>query len=205
RDDFYVDGVLSYGRNSYDTERVIVLPAQLAGQQRFVAVGDPDSDQIAAHVSVGYDLLLGDALTLGGFVRGSWVRADIEAYAETGSFFFDLAFDSQEVESLLGEVGVEVTYPWSVSWGVLQPLLRVAYLHEFEDGLPAIRGRFLRDPSQRIFRLEGQAIDADFFNLAAGITATLPGGWATYFQYDTDLQRDDLDIYTLSGGFRFQF
>ena len=205
RESFYVDGVLSFGQNSYDIERVVELPRNLNGVTRFVAAGEPDSDQVAAHLGVGYDFLIGNALTLGGFVRGSWVQSTIEAYQERGALFFDLAFEEQETESLLGELGLEISRPFSLSWGVVQPQLRVTYLHEFEDGVQLLRARFAIDPSRRTFVIESDAQDQDFFNLALGVTLTLPRSWASYFQYDTDLERDDLDVYTLSGGFRFQF
>lgn len=204
-DAFYVDGVLSYGQQSYDIERVVNLPRPFGDVSRFVAVGQPDSDQVAAHLGVGYDFRLGQALNLSGFLRGNWVRSTIDSYTERGAFFLDLAYEEQESESLLGEAGIELTYPVSLSWGVLQPMLRLAYLREFEDGNQSLRARFAVDPTARVFTLESETPDRSFLNLALGVTVTLPRSWASYLQYDTDLERDDLDIYTLSGGFRFQF
>ncbi|MEM8932330.1 MAG: autotransporter outer membrane beta-barrel domain-containing protein, partial [Acidobacteriota bacterium] len=204
-DSWYVDAVIGYGQNDITTERAIELPRAFLGVDRLVAVGEPDSDQLSVHLAYGYDTQIGRATTLTGFVRGSWVRADVDAYTETGALVFDLAYEDQTVESLLGEVGFEVVHPLSMNWGVLQPMVRVSYLHEFEDDPQVLIGRFARDPRARPFPIRGEAPDVDFFNLAAGLTATFPRGWAGYLQYDTDLERDDLDIYTLSGGFRLQF
>lgn len=204
-DSWYLDAVVSYGVGDYALERVIDLPVAFRGNDRLVATAEPESDQVAAHLAFGYDFRVGPAATLTGFARGSWVRAEVDSYVETGAFAFDLAFAEQTVESLLGELGAEIVYPVSRSWGVLQPLVRVSYLHEFEDDPQVLLGRFARDPRARVFRVEGERRDADFFNVAAGVTATFPRGWAGYLQYDTDLERDDFDIYTLSGGFRFQF
>lgn len=137
-------------------------------------------------------------------MRGSYVRSEIESYRETGALIFNLGYEEQEVESLLGEAGLELTYPISLSWGILQARLRTSYLREFEDDLEIVRARFLGDPASRIFRLESERPDTDFFNVAAGLTATLQRGWAAYVQYDTDLEREDLDLFTLSAGFRLQ-
>ena len=205
RDQWYVEGVLGYGSNDYDFKRVILLPEIFQGRDTFVAVGSPKSDQLSAELGAGYDFRLGPAATLSGFGRFSYVDTAIDGYSETGGGPFDLAFADQELDSLLGEAGVEITYPWSVGWGVLQPMLRVSFLHEFEDDAQVIRARFLADGSQRFFVVRSERPDRDYMNLAAGISATLPRGWATFLQYDTDLERDELDIYTLSGGFRFQF
>ena len=192
REKFYVDSVISYGTNSYDIERIVELPQALAGQTRFVAQGDPDSDQLGIHVSVGYDTVVGKALNLGGFVRGSYVDAQVDAYTETGALFFDLAYQSQDIESLLGEVGVEMSYPFSFSWGVAQPLVRVAWLHEFEDDIQVIRARLIRDPFARNFELESERPDTDYLNVALGVSFTLPKSWAAFFQYDIYLEREYL-------------
>ncbi|MEO1083188.1 MAG: autotransporter outer membrane beta-barrel domain-containing protein, partial [Acidobacteriota bacterium] len=175
------------------------------GQNRLVAAGSPDSDQLSLTLGAGYDFRLGPAATLSGFLRGSYVQSDVDSYSESGAFAFNIAYENQDVESLLGEAGVEVIYPISFSWGVLQPLVRVSFLHEFEDSSEIVRARFVGDPQGRVFNLESERPDRNFFNVAAGFTATLQRGWATYFQYDTDLEREDLDIYTLTGGVRFQF
>ena len=205
RENWYVEAVVGYGRNDYRFKRVILLPEPFAGRSSYVAVGSPDSDQLSAELGAGYDFRLGPAATLTGFGRLGYVDSSIDPYSETGSGAFDLGFAGQDLESLLTETGVEITYPWSVGWGVLQPLLRVSYLHELEDDPQVIRARFLGDGAQRYFVVRSERPDRDYFNLAAGISATLPRGWATFLQYDTDLEREELDVYTLSGGFRFQF
>ena len=205
REDFYLDGVVTFGQTDLETERVIDLPSSLNGRDRFVALGAPDGDELSLHLGFGYDFRVGEALNLSGFINGNYVRATVDSYTETGADLLNLIYEEQELESLLAEVGVELTYPYSLSWGVVQPLVRVAFLRELEDDPQIIRARFAEDPTGRRFRLASERPDRSYMNVALGLTATLQRGWATYFQYDTDLERDDLDIYTLSGGFRFQF
>ncbi len=205
REDFYLDGVVTFGQTDLETERVIDLPSSLNGRDRFVAAGAPDGDELSLHLGFGYDFRVGEALNLSGFVNGNYVRATVDSYTETGADLLNLIYDEQELESLLAEIGVELTYPYSLSWGVVQPLVRVAFLRELEDDPQIVRARFAEDSTGRRFRLASERPDRSYLNVALGLTATLQRGWATYFQYDTDLERDDLDIYTLSGGFRFQF
>ena len=205
RENFYLDGVVAFGQSDFDTERIIDLPVPLNGRDRFVAIGKPDGDELSVHLGFGYDLLIGEALNLGGFVNGNYVRATVDSYTEIGADVLNLIFDEQELESLLAEIGVELTYPYSLSWGVVQPLVRIAFLRELEDDAQIIRARFAEDPSGQRFRVTSERPDRSYLNVALGLTATLQQGWAAYFQYDTDLERDDLDIYTLSSGFRFQF
>lgn len=204
RDSFYVDGVLVYGRNDYELSRVINLPRAFQGQTRLIARGEPEGDQLSVDLGFGYDFRIG-AASLGGFLRASLVDASVDAFAETGAGPLDLLFSSQEIESLQTEAGLELSYPTSFRWGVLQPSLRLSYLHEFEDDSRLIRAGFRADPAARRFAVRSDTPDRDFFNLGAGLTATLPRSMATYLLFDTDLERDDFDVYTFSGGFRWQF
>ncbi|MEM7354853.1 MAG: autotransporter domain-containing protein, partial [Acidobacteriota bacterium] len=201
---FYLDGIVAYGKNDYEMTRFIDLPRPFRGATRQVARGEPEGDQLSIDLAAGYDFQLG-AANLGGFVRASFVDASIDRFSETGAGPFDLLFSEQQIESLQGEIGLEISRPFSLRWGVVQPSLRVAYLHEFEDDRRLIRARFRSDLVGRQFVVVTDTPDRDFFNVGAGITVTLPRSMATYLIFDTDLARDDLDIYTLSGGFRFQF
>lgn len=205
RDNWYAEAVLGYGRNDYEFKRVILLPRPFQGQDEITTLGTPKSDQLSADLGAGYNFRLGAALGLTGFGRLSYIDTSIDEYSERGGGPFSLAFAGQDMKSLLAEAGAELTYPISLSWGVLQPLVRVSYLHEFEDDPQVVRARFLGDPGRRFFVLRSERPDRNYLNLAAGLSATLPRGWATFLQYDTDLQREELDIYTLSGGLRFQF
>ncbi len=201
---FYLDGVVTYGWSDYELERNILLPHPFRGQRRFIARGTPAASQLAATLGAGYDFTL-SSTRLTGFARLSWVDADIDGYSELGAGPFDLNLAAQNLKSLLSETGAEVSLPISYSWGVLQPILRGSYLHEFEDNSRLIRGSFSQDLSGNEFVIATDAPDRDFFNFAAGLSAILPHGRTLYLIYDTDLERDDLRLYTLTAGARLQF
>ncbi len=204
RDTYYFDWTAAYGVNDFDVSRNVDLPLPFQGQSRWTASGSPDSSQLSLAVSGGWDRAAG-ATNLGLFGRFSYVDADIDGYREGGGGPFNLALGDQEVTSLLGEGGLEVSRAWSRNWGVWQPHFRVSYLHEFEDDSRLIRGSFLGDPSATEFVIATDAPDRDFFNLGAGMTFVFSGGRSFYLFYDTDLERDDLEIFTLSLGLRWEF
>ncbi|MEL7059148.1 MAG: Calx-beta domain-containing protein [Acidobacteriota bacterium] len=204
-DRWWIDGVLNVGRNDYESRRVIELPQPFQGQDRVVAIGEPDGEQTSIYLSGGGDLANRGGWTLGAFGSASWVEVQIDRYAERGGGPFGLEFREQTTESLLGEAGLEISRPLSYSWGVLQPQLRLSFLHEFEDSIGVLQARFRGDPSNRILTVTPEEPDRNFFNLEAALSANFARSWAAFLQFDTDLERDDLDLYTLSGGFRFQF
>ena len=171
------------------------------GISRLEARAEPTGKQVSAAVNAGYDAALG-AVSIGGFGRLSWIDGEVDGYTERGAGPFNLIIGRQDVESLLLEAGVELTRAASYSWGVLQPTLRASALHEFEDDSRLIRGRFVEDLNANEFVLPTDRPDRNYFNLGLGLTATLPRGRAVYIFYDTDLEREDLDIYTFSIGLR---
>ena len=202
-DTTYLELVVSGGRNDFTQRRGIQLPVPFAGADRYVATADLEGDQWGATLTAGADRAFG-ALTLEGFLRGSWVEAGFDAYRESGAGPFDLAVREQTVESLQGEAGVRLTYAVSYGWGVLQPHLRASWLHEFEDDVRLIRGRFVEDVQALDLVIPTEAPDADFANAGAGLTATFAGGRSLYVFYDRDLSRDGLEMGNLSFGLRFE-
>ena len=200
---FYADGILSWGGNDFDAIRIVKLIQPIDGQRQLVARGAPSSDELSFSLALGYDAAVG-ATTVAGFGRLSSLDADIDGYTEQGAQPFNLVVEEQEVKSLLAEAGVELAYAASYSWGVVQPQLRLSVLHEFKDDSRLIRGRFANDADANGFAVPTDDPDRDFFNLGVGLSFTFKRGRAAYIFYDTDLERDDLEIYTISAGFRLE-
>ncbi len=201
---FYLEGAATYGWNDYRLERSIDLPRPFLGRSRFTARGNPGSQQISFGFGAGYDFDLG-AGRLSGLLRVSYIEAEIDGYSETGAKPFALIIGEQRLTSLLTEAGAEVSYPFSFNGGVLQPSLRASYLHEFADDGRLIRASLVADPAGSEFQVSTDDPDRSFFNFAIGLTAVLPRGKSIFLLYDTDLARDDLNIYNLSTGVRIQF
>ncbi|MGH9380034.1 MAG: autotransporter domain-containing protein [Thermoanaerobaculia bacterium] len=200
----YVDGVLGYGRNSFDLRRHVDLPVPFEGVSRFVARGDTDGTQWMANLGSGWERAFG-ASSLELYGRASYVEADLDGYRERGGGPFDLAIQDQSLDSLLAELGLNFGYAASREWGVLQPVVRAAALHEFGDDSRLVRGSFIQDVHQFTFVVPTDAPDRNFFNLGIGLTATTYRGRSFFVFYDTDLGRDDLEVGTFTLGARFEF
>lgn len=200
---WWAEGNLSWGRTSLTQRRNVDLPVPFQGLRRFTPRADVDADQLTAAVTAGWDRAFG-ALTVGGSAGLSWVDAGVDGYRETGGGPFDLVIREQDVESLQTELAAEVSWAASTSWGVLQPLLRAAWLHELEDDPRLIRGHFAGDLRELEFVVPTEAPDRDFLNLALGVTATLPRGRSLYLLYDRDLERAGLEMETVTFGLRLE-
>ncbi|MEM7353228.1 MAG: autotransporter domain-containing protein [Acidobacteriota bacterium] len=208
----YLQGVAGYGKNDYDLLRNIdlVVPFPVPGtpgKSRFAARGDTEGTQTSLALELGYDRSLGKT-SLTAFGRLSAIDASIDGYRESGdpdgSGFYLEVLD-QDVESLISQIGLDVSWSVSYAWGVLFPQLRASYLHEFEDDSRLVRARFLADPDpNNILAVPTDPPDRDFFNLGIGLAAQFQRGVSAYLLYDTDVERDDLDVHNVTLGLRFE-
>lgn len=204
REALYVEGVVGYGSTSFDLRRHVDLPVPFQGATRFVALGETDGTQWMANLGTGWEIAAG-ASSVELFGRASYVDAELDGYRERGGGPFDLEIRDQTLDSLLAEAGVSFGHAISRDWGVLQPVVRAAALHEFGDDSRLIRGSFLGDVQQLEFLVPTEEPDRDFFNLGVGVTVTTYRGRSFYLFYDTDLARDDLEIGTFTLGARLEF
>jgi len=203
----YLQAVAGYGENDHDLVRNVDLTTPFNGKTRYAARGRTDGTQTSLALELGYDAGRG-AWTVGGFGRGSWVDSDIDRYRESGDpdgRGFYLEVFEQATESLLGEAGVNVSYAASFSWGVLLPQGRLSVLHEFQDDARDVRARFIEDAeATNVFAIPTDEPDRDYLNLGVGFGAQFRHGVSAFLFYDTDLERDDLDLSTFTVGIRFE-
>ena len=191
---FYVDGIVTGGLNRYDQERNLS-----SGQP---VRSHPDGDQIGVSVGGGYDFHVG-ALTAGPTARLNYLYLFIERYLERGDALVTERFNSQHAESLTTDLGVQVSYAISVPFGVLSPILRFEWEHEFLNDSRVITSRNVNDPSV-ITRTRTNNPDRDYFNFGAGLSATLKRGIAPFVYYEAVLGRSHFDHHSFTAGIRFE-
>lgn len=218
-DKLYVDFLAGLAAGQYDILRSVdySVPAKAGGttvvNQAFTA--DSDATDISLALGGGYAMSFG-GFGLTPFVQASYLYSDVDGYTETlrdsntaAGFGLALAVDDQEVESLATSVGVNLTRTFNASWGVLSPYLRFDWEHEYLNDSREIVARFAT-VDQSFANLNRIVIptddpDRDFFNLAVGLSAVLPGGWQGFFDYSTLLGYDDLELHRFVVGLRWEF
>ena len=122
---------------------------------------------------------------------------------ERGDALVTERFNSQHTESLTTDLGVQVSYAISVPFGVLSPILRFEWEHEFLNDSRVITSRNVNDPSV-ITRTRTNNPDRDYFNFGAGLSATLKRGIAPFVYYEAVLGRSHFDHHSFTAGIRFE-
>jgi uncharacterized protein with beta-barrel porin domain len=217
---FYVDGIVNFGWNHYDTDRRIIytIPstdrtgALIPGATTTVnqtPQGDTHGAQFSISTGAGYDWNI-RGFTVSPFARLEYITLHINGYQENinntaNGFGLGLAFAGQNVESLMSVLGAQASYAISTGIGVLLPQVRAAWRHEFKDDARTITARFVNDPTQTPLALVTDGPDRDFCSLGVGLSATFPGGKAAFVYYETVLGLAQVTAHSVVGGIRFEF
>jgi uncharacterized protein YhjY with autotransporter beta-barrel domain len=191
---FWLDGIFTYGWNWYDTERQTT-----AGTVR----GSPDGTQLAVSASTGADFAFG-RLTVGPYGRLDYVRIEVDSFREQGDSTQTLNVGSQEVTSLTTALGAQASYAFSTPYGVLLPIVRAEWQHEFEDDPTSVVGSLTSDPTST-FTVVTTVPDRDYFRLGIGLSATFRRGVSAFLYSDAVVGRDSFTNYGFTGGIRLEF
>ncbi len=207
----YFQATASAGSSQFDQSRRISLPVVGA----LTASADFDGEQLGATIEFGRSID-GRAGSLTFFARGSFANATIDGFSETGATAtipgtgfgvvdFGLEVGEQEIDSLLGEAGLDWGRAFSTGSGLVIPQLAVTWTREFEDGAVETRARFLGDQAAgSSFFVFGDEPDTDWLTASASLRFQFLWG-SLFVAYDQELMRDDLETRTVNAGLRFEF
>ncbi|HEY3066883.1 MAG TPA: autotransporter domain-containing protein [Methylomirabilota bacterium] len=199
-DRFYLDGIVSFGWNEYDTRRRIVFTGVDTTTK-----GDTSGTQFGFSVNGGYNFNFG-AFTVGPHLRLDYVRIEIDSYTERGDDVASLLkIRSQSVTSLTTALGMQAAYAISTPWGIVSPNLRLEWEHQFENSRRQILASFVADPLQTPFGVPTDDPDRDYFNLGAGVAMTFKKGVSSFLFYETVLGQTHTTVHQFTAGLRLEF
>jgi outer membrane autotransporter protein len=212
-DSWYLDSVLTWGRNDYEMLRRIQYTLPLAGGGSTsidqTAVADASGDLFATAFTFGRDFNRG-AFGIGPYGRLMYTRLGFDEIREQtlgsgpGSGL-GLHIESRDLTSLASVLGTKFTWTRSTNWGVLMPHLQLEWEHEFRDDPQAMEARFLNDPTATPMLVTGDPLDTDYFRLGLGLSMVLTGGRSGFFYYERLAGRDGESQWNLALGLRMEF
>lgn len=196
--DYYLDWLLNWGANDFDTTRNIIYSGTSAR-----AEGSTEGTQLGVSVNAGTSINFG-SLLINPYARLEYIQSEIDAYQETGGAGLALAIADQSVDSLTTALAARVSMAISQNWGVLTPSTYLEWEHEYENGERLITSRFVEDPSVA-FSIPGDNRDKDYFNLGVALSAMFTNGRSAFVNYEAVLGLDDINSYTVDFGVRVAF
>ncbi|HZG46166.1 MAG TPA: autotransporter domain-containing protein [Allosphingosinicella sp.] len=144
--------------------------------------GSPEADTILAGAQIGYLFDLG-SLKVGPVAGISYGKAEIGAFTETGDPVLTLNVQDQEVDQLVGSLGVELNGSLDLGGSTVSPFLTASAQHELNDdprtiryagtAAPEIVNRWLLEDESETY---GKVTGGASFAITQGLTLQAAGG-----------------------------
>lgn len=165
-DAFHVDGLFSYGRDDFSTNRRLVIGAL---QRR--ATADFDGYNVNVYGETGYTYDVG--VVVQPYVALQWSQQSRDAYQESGAGALNLSVDAQDNDSVRSLFGVRLRHTLEAfDSGPVEVELRAAWAHEFADAAE-FRARLAGDAAATLFTVRNSNALDNAANVGAGVIAQL--------------------------------
>lgn len=172
-----IAGQLGIGVNRYDQSRRI----DFLGVK---AKADYDGEQYLGQVTVGYDFPLNQNLTLTPQFSLMAARLENDGYTEHGAGAANLKVDHLSTDVLTQELGVKLSASFDTAAGRLAPDVKVAWLHEYEDGAIRTSGAM----GGVAFTSSSTRLSADGVTVGVGATLDKKNGVKLRLEYNGDFR-----------------
>jgi outer membrane lipase/esterase len=194
---WFADLALAYSINSYDLSRTgFVSPFGEAIALDTSA--DMDGSSFAADFRTGY-LFRSGALGFGPIAGLSYAHVSVDGYTESGDSLLTMTVEDQELNSLIGSIGVQVRY----SAGGIEPYVALTVEKEFMDD-------WSYDFALTSAPLVVNSIDVGggndpFGRIRAGVKAQLTDQLTGSIDGNATFGRGIGDDYAITGALKYQF
>jgi len=205
-DAFYLNGIGLIGGSNNDSRRHIVLPNTVEGLPGDrIATGSFGSQVQALSLSGGYSLPFG-ALILTPTARLLYQHLGVDAFSENGALGADLQFGSTSLNTFLSFLGAEAQYAISTPLGVLSPLARFHWAHQYTADNTAVSVAYSNDPSLlSSFILPGAQASRNYFDLGVGLALQVSRNGSAFINYDSILGLNHTTYNSFTAGIRMTF
>lgn len=199
----FVDGVAGYTRKNYGFDRRASYsdPSNTVGGS---TSGDTDGNEFKVGINTGYDFFLG-RFTVGPRAGVLYRETTMDSFRESGGTGLELAYDNQNIQSLITTVGVYGSVALSTGFGVIVPQATAEYVHEFLDDQRSVGFSLVQDPQGARFLFQTDRPDRDYFNLGVGVVMVLPNGLQPFLNFRELVGYKDRNSHTVSLGLRVPF
>jgi uncharacterized protein with beta-barrel porin domain len=198
--DFYLNGLATFGANTYKAERKIQFP----GVDR-TAQSSTDGTQFNANLDGGYDFHINNHLTISPVAGLQFVQVDVGGFDESGADSANLNVRGMNADSLRSRFGFRIDYhlPLDKAWAFAAEF-RGAWQHEFLDDNRAIVSSFSHS-SLSAFGVRTIAPQRDAALIGVGINTTYKDRATFFLDYDVQAGQADYLEQSVRGGFKWGF
>lgn len=192
--DFYFDVLYSYGALDEEITRHTLVGS--------TATGDAENRSHTVDFNTGYTLHLGKLRT-GPIAGVQWIHGDLDGYSERGGGSAALNLPGQNYDSLISQVGWQLSTTVPVKFGAITPQVRATWDHEYLNSVDTVSAQLQQSPFASVTNgvvslgnrfgasANTAAPGSDYLNLGAGVAAQFGERIAATLQYETHLFQED--------------
>lgn len=197
RDDFYVDGILSAGRQKNTVDRNISFAGTNARANAAYT-----GQHVNLYIETGYKLPLSGQLVLKPLASLGYVRQREPGFSENGAGEIGLNGQSATTQSVRSGLGAALMKDFTVSGGVLTVEGKARWLHEFADRTPQFQAAFAGDVTGQTFTIKGAEAWRDAALLGMNLIYANSANMHVYLSYDATVAKRDT-AHTVTAGLRY--
>ncbi|RZB32076.1 MAG: hypothetical protein SRB1_01695 [Desulfobacteraceae bacterium Eth-SRB1] len=178
---YYVESVLGFGQNRFESGRSIAFLGR-------TAISKHDGQDCFVSINAGHDWVI-DRWRFGPTTGIEYVFLHEEGYEEHGACAADLKIDSRNSDSLLSLLGFHLTRSFQLEKSVLTAELRARWDHDYLTDSVPVHCRFIAAGSS--FDISGRDAAKDSVLLGTSLKAVFSKNITGYLDYDCMLQNSD--------------
>ena len=204
---YYFDGLLSYGRNDYDFVRRIAYPSNNpnVSSTNETALGNTKSNQFTASLGAGMQLQNG-SYSFGPYARLKYLQSKIDGYTETNATAFNYKTSGQDITSSLLSLGFTGSKSITLKNAVVLPQLTVELIHEFDNDERVVKSPFANDTITGVLiTTQSDKPDRDYLVIGIGSSAVFKNGLQGFINIDSIFGLKHVESTALSIGLRREF
>ena len=181
-DDFYLEGMFSFGLSSIDTSRDITF-----GGLDLVANGSYDANQYSWRVGGGLPIARGRT-TFTPNANFQFTSVSSDSFTETGAGVLNLVVAPEDLDMAVATLGVNWQSTYQTKGGSWTPQIRTSVNYDFAGDEADSVSRFTGQNTT--FTTNGGEVEELGGAVGAGVTISSAGGWDLSADYDADLKND---------------
>ncbi len=190
----FSDALIAYGRHEYALDRQGVIDT---------VHGSTAADTFTAAAKTGYLVDVG-AVRAGPIAGVNYTGGLIGAYTETGDSLLTWMVNQQTLDSVTGNAGVQVRFPFELAGTLYSPFIDVAAEHYFPGSARTVTTTLVTAPLLPVLTpVPGEG--GTYGKVAAGVASRIAGNVSATFNAETTFAHEGGNGVVVNGGIKVGF
>jgi len=187
----FSDALIAYGRHGYTLDRQGVID---------IVHGSTSADTFTAAARAGY-LFDAGPVRVGPIAGLNYTLADIQGYTETGDSLLTMMVNEQNVDSLTGNAGLQMRFPFELGGNLHSPFINVTAEHDLLGSGRVVTTTQVTAPLLPVLT-PVPSESGTYGKIAAGVAARIGGNVSATFNAETTFAREGGNGLVVSGGIK---